>query len=92
VIRNFRHRGLQRLFERGDRSKIRPDLVLKVERLLARLDASATPEDMNVPGFGLHPMTGDRKDFWAVVVSRNWRVIFRFDDGAACDVDFLDYH
>ena len=92
MIRNIRHRGLKRLFERGDRSKIRPDLVEKVERILARLDASTQPDDMNVPGFGLHAMTGDLKGFWAVVVSRNWRVIFRFDDSTACDVDFLDYH
>ena len=92
MIANFKHRGLKRLFERGDRSKIRPDLVAKVERILARLNASATPDDMNVPGFGLHPMAGDLKGYWAVVVSRNWRVIFRFENGTACDVDFLDYH
>jgi toxin HigB-1 len=92
MIRNFAHRGLRRLFEQGDRSRIRPDLVAKVERVLARLDASAAPGDMDVPGFGLHPMTGDRKGFWAVVISRNWRVIFRFEGGDAYDVDFLDYH
>lgn len=92
MIRSFRHRGLQRLFERGDRSKIRPDLVAKVERVLARLNASSEPKDMDAPGFGLHPMTGDRKGYWSVVVSRNWRVIFRFEAGHACDVDFIDYH
>ena len=92
MIRNFRHRGLQRLFERGDRSKIRADFVEKVERILARLDASAEPSDMDAPGFGLHAMTGDRRGFWSVVVSRNWRVIFRFEDSEACDVDFVDYH
>jgi proteic killer suppression protein len=93
MIRNFRHRGLQRLFERGDRGRIRADFVEKVERILARLDASAGPNDMDAPGFGLHALTGDRKGFWSVVVSRNWRVIFRFDDGGeASDVDFVDYH
>jgi toxin HigB-1 len=92
MIRNFRHRGLQRLFDRGDRSKIRPDLVAKVERVLARLDASAAAKDMDVPGFGLHATSGDRKGFWSVVVSRNWRVTFRFESGEACDVDFVDYH
>jgi proteic killer suppression protein len=92
MIQSFKHRGLQRLFDRGDRSKIRPDLVTKVERVLARLDASTDAQDMDVPGFGLHAMTGDRKGYWSVVVSRNWRVIFRFDDGHACDVDFVDYH
>jgi toxin HigB-1 len=92
MIRNFHHRGLQRLFERGDRSKIRPDLVAKVERVLARLDASSEARDMNVPGFGLHAMSGDRKGYWSVVVSRNWRIIFRFESGDASDVDFVDYH
>jgi proteic killer suppression protein len=92
MIRHFRHRGLQRLFEKGDRSRIRPDLAAKVERILARLDASGEAKDMDVPGFGLHAMTGDRKGYWSVVVSRNWRVIFRFEKGQACDVDFVDYH
>jgi proteic killer suppression protein len=47
---------------------------------------------MDAPGFGLHEMTGDLKGFWSVVISRNWRVIFRFEDGEAYDVDFVDYH
>ena len=92
MIRNFRHRGLQRLFQRGDRSRIRADIVDKLERVLARLDAWAEPADMEAPGFRLHAMTGDRKGFWSVVISRNWRVIFRFEDGDARDVDFVDYH
>ncbi len=92
MIRNFKHRGLQRLYERGDRSRIRPDLVAKVERILARLDASEEAKDMDAPGFGLHAMTGDLKGYWSVVVSRNWRVIFRFEQGHAHDVDFVDYH
>lgn len=90
-IRNFRHRGLRQLYENGERRGIRPNVVAKVERILARLDASATPDDMDVPGFGLHPLTGDRKGLWAAAVSRNWRVIFRFEDGDAGDVDYVDY-
>jgi toxin HigB-1 len=54
--------------------------------VLARLNASAVPEDMDLPGFGLPPLTGDLKGFWSVVVSRNWQVI---ESGDACDVDFL---
>jgi toxin HigB-1 len=92
MIKNFRHRGLQLLFERGDRSRIRPEVVTKVERVLARLNAASEPKDMEAPGFGLHALTGDRKGFWSVVISRNWRLIFRFEDGNACDIDFLDYH
>jgi proteic killer suppression protein len=57
----------------------------------ARLNASAEPKDMDAPGFG-YAMTGDRRGFWSIVVSRNWRVIVRFEVSDACDVDFLDYH
>ena len=65
MIESFRHKGLKRLFENGDRSKIRPDLADKVERILARLDAVGVVEDMNVAGFGLHALTGDYKGYWS---------------------------
>ncbi|MYH50785.1 MAG: peptidase [Gammaproteobacteria bacterium] len=92
MILGFRHRGLERLFEKGDRRRISPSLIAKVERVLARLDVAATPEDMNLPGLGLHPLKGDRADHWAVKVSGNWRVVFRFDGGDVRDVDLTDYH
>jgi proteic killer suppression protein len=92
MIRSIRHRGLKRLYEQGDASKLRPDLVDKLTRMLTRLDAAVTVKDMDVQGFGLHRLSGDLKGFWSVTVSRNWRLVFRFDDGDAVDVDFLDYH
>jgi toxin HigB-1 len=92
MIRTIRHRGLRRLYEDDDRSKLRPDLVDKIVLMLGRLDAAVTIEDMNVPGFGLHRLSGDLKGFWSVTVSRNWRIVFRFEGGDAFDVDFLDYH
>lgn len=92
MIHGFRHRGLERLFERGDRRRIPPDLVVKVERVLARLDVAAKPEDMNLPGLALHPLKGDRAGYWAVKVSANWRVVFRFDGRDVRDVDLTDYH
>jgi toxin HigB-1 len=92
MIRTIRHRGLRRLYEDDDRSKLRPDLVDKIVLMLGRLDAAVTIEDMNVPGFGLHRLSGDLKGFWSVTVSRNWRIVFRFEEGDAFDVDFLDYH
>lgn len=88
----FRHRGLKRLFARDDRGQIDPAFVEKVERILARLDAAASADDMDAPGFGLHPLTGDRRGHWSVTVSRNWRVTFRFEGGDAVDVDLVDYH
>ena len=92
AIRSFRNRGLKRLFERGDRSRIRPEHVAKIRRILSRLDVAPTVADVDAPGFRLHPLKGELKSFWAVHVSANWRIIFRFEDGDAFDVDLLDYH
>ena len=92
MIENFRHRGLKRLFERGDRRQIRPDLVEKVENILAVLDTAGAVQDMDLPGFRLHQLTGNLKGFWAVTVRANWRIVFRFERGRALDVDLVDYH
>ena len=92
MIRSIRHRGLKRFFEHDDRRKLRPDLVYKIALLLSRLDAAVTIDDMNVQSFGLHRLSGDLKGFWSVTVSRNWRIVFRFEEGDAFDVDFIDYH
>lgn len=92
MILSFRHKGLKLLFEQGDRSKVQTEYVDKVERILARLDQASDIDHMNLPGFGLHPLKGNLIGLWAVTVSRNWRVIFRFDKGHARDVDLKDYH
>lgn len=92
MIENFKDRRLKRLYERGDRSKIRADLVDKVERILARLDQALVIEDMNLPGYRLHDLKGDLKGFWSVSISGNWRIIFRFESGKACEIEMIDYH
>ena len=92
MIGSFAHRGLKRLYERGDRSGIRPDMVAKVERILQRLDEITNPEQMALPGYRLHQLSGDLKGFWSVTVNGNWRVIFRFEDGQPRSVDLIDYH
>jgi proteic killer suppression protein len=92
MIGNFKHRGLRRLYERGDRSGIRPDLVDAVERILTVLDAATIPQALDLPRYCLHQLKGDRKGFWAVTVRANWRIIFRFEDGHALDVELIDYH
>jgi proteic killer suppression protein len=71
VIRSFKHRGLKRLYERGDRSGIRTDLVDTVERILTVLDAAATPQALDLPRYRLHPLKGDLKVFWSVPVRAN---------------------
>ena len=92
MIQGFRSRALKRFFEKGDASRIRADHREVVRDILARLNASLTPEDMDLPGFRLHPLKGAYAGFWAVTVRANWRVIFRFQDGHAVDVDYVDYH
>jgi len=83
---------LKRLFEDGDRKGIRPDLVEKVENVLFVLNRAKAPDDMNLPGFRLHPLRGALEGLWAVTVRANWRVVFRLEGGEAGDVDLIDYH
>jgi proteic killer suppression protein len=91
VIRSFKHRGLKRLFERDDRGGIRPDLVDTVERILTVLDNAVTPQALNIPRYRLHPLKGDFKGLWSATVRANWRIIFRFEETDAFDVELIDY-
>lgn len=92
MIKSFRHRGLKRLYERGDRSKITAAHADKIERILMTLDNAASIDGMNLPGYGLHALSGDLKNYWAVKVTGNWRIVFQFNTGAAENVDLVDYH
>jgi proteic killer suppression protein len=92
MIRGFKHRGLKRLFERNDRSGIRPDLADTVQEILTVLDDAVTPQELNLPGYRLHPLKGDLKGYWSVTVRANWRIIFTFKGADAFDVELIDYH
>ncbi|MCA3562833.1 MAG: type II toxin-antitoxin system RelE/ParE family toxin [Methylocystis sp.] len=92
MIESLRHKGLKRLFVNGDRSKLPPDMVERIEDILALLDAASNIRDMDRPSLRLHQLEGDLMGFWAVTVRANWRIVFRFDGENASDVDFLDYH
>ena len=78
--------------ERGDARRLPPEHLETVRDILARLNASTSPNDMDVPGFRLHRLKGDLAGYWAVAVRANWRIVFRFEDGHAVDVDYRDYH
>ena len=92
MIRSFQHRGLKRLYERGDRSGIRHDLLETVERILTVLDSATTPQALDIPRYRLHPLKGDRKGLWSVTVRANWRIVFRFEGTDVFDVELMDYH
>jgi proteic killer suppression protein len=92
MIRGFRHKGLERFFASGDTSGINGQQAARLRRLLTSLNISAGPEGMNLPGYRLHQLRGDRRGQWAVAVSGNWRLVFVFDGEDATDVDLVDYH
>jgi proteic killer suppression protein len=92
MIRSIRHKGLKRLHEYDDPRGVTAEHVEKLRDILARLDAVKTVVDMDVPGLRLHPLKGRARGVWAVTVRANWRVIFRFADPDAFDVDYVDYH
>ena len=92
MIRRFRHRGLERFFQSGDTSGISAQHAARLRRLLTSLNTSTGPAGMNLPGYRLHRLRGDREGQWAVSVSGNWRLVFEFEGEDATDVDLVDYH
>ena len=92
MIGSFKHRGLKRLYERGDQSGIRPDLADTIVEILTVLNAATSPQALNLPGYRLHPLKGDLQGLWSVTVRANWRIIFRFGGTDALDVELIDYH
>ena len=88
----FRHAGLRRFWEQDDSSRLNPDHVARIARLLDDLTDAEQPADLDWPGRGLHRLTGDRRGIWSVRVSGNWRLTFRFVNGEAVDIDLEDYH
>ena len=92
MIKSFSHKGLRDFFYTGSKKGIQPGHAQKLERILDRLDASISPQDMNLPGYRLHPLTGNMRDMWSVTVNGNWRVTFYFEGQDAFLVDYKDYH
>lgn len=92
VIRGFRHKGLRRLFEEGSTAGVQPAHERKLRRILAVLDAASAPAEIDLPGFGLHPLKGSLKGHWSITVNGNWRVTFTFVGTDVDQVDYVDYH
>jgi proteic killer suppression protein len=93
MIKSFRNKKLKRFFDRGDAAALPADQVEKISDILAVLDTAAEPSEVGLfPGWRLHPLKGDLKGFWSVTITGNWRLIFRFEDGDAVDLDLVDYH
>ncbi len=92
MIISFRNKPLERCYAGGSAKGLPADFVPKIRRILFALDNAIGVGELSQPGFGLHELSGNLKGTWSIVVTRNWRVTFRFDGENVCDVDFVDYH
>jgi toxin HigB-1 len=93
AIQTFRHKGLKRLFENDDARGIPVKLAEKLRDMLAAIDTATTADEVGLfPGWRQHRLKSDLSDYWSLTVSDNWRLVFRFEEGEAYDLDFVDYH
>lgn len=92
MIKSFKHKGLQKFYETGNTAGIQAAHKQKLRLRLAALDTATVLQDMDLPGFRLHPLKGKMKGLWAIDVSKNWRITFEFRDGDAYIVNYEDYH
>ncbi|RTL48869.1 MAG: peptidase [Rhodocyclaceae bacterium] len=92
MIKSFLHKGLKAFFETGSKAGIQPHHAARLGRQLARLDVAKEAADMNVPGWGLHPLTGQLAGHFSITVNGNWRLTFMFEGEDAVLVDYQDYH
>lgn len=92
MIVSFRHHGLKRLYDKGDRSRINPVQLQRIELILADLEVAGTIDHMRQPGYHLHLLRGPLAGYYAIDVSGNWRIVFRFEGGDTFDIDLVDYH
>ena len=92
MIISFKHKGLEKFFTTGSKAGIQAAHANRLGRILAILDTAKDVKDMNVPGWDLHPLSGNLQQHWSVKVNGNWRVTFKFEQGHAEVVDYQDYH
>ena len=92
MILNIKHKGLRKLHEDGAIKGVEVIYAKKMRRILRALEIAQRPENMDLPGYKLHALTGDMRGMWSVTVSANWRIVFRYDGKDVYDVDLIDYH
>jgi len=92
MIKSFKHKGLRKYFETGSTSGIQSKHERKLRMQLTAIDTAQAIEDVNLPGFKLHPLKGNRDGIWSITVNGNWRITFEFIDGNAFILNYEDYH
>ncbi|MFH0702249.1 MAG: type II toxin-antitoxin system RelE/ParE family toxin [bacterium] len=92
MIKNFKHKGLERLFLNGDASRVNQEHIKRLRLILAIIHKAKIIEDINFVGANLHELKGDRKGIWSVTIRANWRITFKFEKGNAYILNYEDYH
>ncbi|TDN64108.1 type II toxin-antitoxin system RelE/ParE family toxin [Scandinavium goeteborgense] len=92
MIMSFRHKGLRNLFFFDETAGVLPSHVKRLRNRLTVLDSATKASDLNLPGYRLHALTGDRAGVWSITVSGNWRLTFEFFNGDAHVLNYEDYH
>ncbi|MGH9585327.1 MAG: type II toxin-antitoxin system RelE/ParE family toxin [Acidobacteriaceae bacterium] len=92
MIKSFQHKGLEKFYRTGSKAGIQPEHAARLRKQLTLLEAAAAPEDVNLPGYNLHPLKADLAGHWAIKVDRMWRLTFLFEGADVILLDYLDYH
>ena len=92
MIKSFKHKVLERLFTKGIASGVQADYAPRITLMLDAIDAAELIAELDMPGFRLHRLKGDKRKLWSVRVSANWRITFEFEKGNAYILDLEDYH
>ena len=92
MIKSFKHKGLEKYFLTGSKKGIQANHASKLRMQLAAIDTAQTIDDLDIPGYRLHPLKGSRKGIWSITVNANWRLTFEFTDGNIYILDYEDYH
>ncbi|NOZ65251.1 MAG: Killer protein [Alphaproteobacteria bacterium] len=92
MIKSFAHKGLERFFTKGSKAGIQANHAAKLRMQLTALHTAVDIDDMRLPGWRLHGLTGRQKNTWSIWVNGNWRVTFVFENGNAYIVNYEDYH
>lgn len=92
MIKSFKHKGLEKFFETGSKKGIQANHASKLRMQLTALDTANQIDDLNIPGYRLHLLKGDRENIWSISVNGNWRVTFEYNRGDVFIVNYEDYH
>ncbi|MCP5084911.1 MAG: hypothetical protein GY948_24760 [Alphaproteobacteria bacterium] len=92
MIKSFKHKKLEKLHTTGNQRGLNPEHIRRIQYILTRLDSAQTIEEMILPSYRLHRLSGSMRTYWAITVRANWRIVFEFEDGHVFHVDMMDYH